>query len=713
MATLQGIVTGLTYQNEDTGYSVVHLKTDNPEAVYTCVGIMPTIAAGESVLFQGEWEVHQKFGKQFNVLKYEIVRPTTLEGISMLLGSGLITNIGPVRSKAIIDIFGLQTLEILDKEPQRLMEVSGIGPKMFENIKVSWERQRHLRNLMLFLQEFGVTVNMALKIYKAYGVQAQEKISENPYTLIEDIWGVGFKKADLIAQKMGFTHDSFKRILAGIVFIMREAANEGHSYLPFSELIRRGTEILEVKEELITYSVDHVIQINLLCREGDNLFLPLYFNAEKYISDRILSKNFCSFKSSQNQQLDAWLDQYQKKRNWTADPVQLTAIKSAVFSPLFLLTGGPGTGKTTILQVIVSFFREQGRVVALAAPTGRAAQRMGSVAGLTAKTLHRLLEFRGGGFSFGRDENNPLEADIVILDEVSMIDVLLMRSFLSAVKNTTQIIFVGDNNQLPSVGAGNVLSDLIKSGSIPHVHLTTNFRQAASSRIVTAAHEIITGVTPSFSNSKSDNCFFIAQEDPQGSVELIVDLVSRRLPARYNFNPINDIQVLSPMHKGILGTQNLNMVLQKELNSGVKGVTRGQVFFYPGDKVMQIRNNYDLGVFNGDIGRIVEIHNESGLRVDFDGNRVDYESKDLEELVPAYCISIHKSQGCEFKAVVIPLSTQHFIMLQRNLLYTALTRAKQLCVFVGSYKALALAVKNNQALLRYSQLALRLKRENL
>ncbi|NLE01727.1 MAG: ATP-dependent RecD-like DNA helicase [Fibrobacter sp.] len=709
MITLQGIITNITYQNEDSGYAVVHLKTEAPENLFTCVGVMPTITAGESVVCQGEWETHPKFGKQFNVNSYEIVRPTTLEGIGMLLGSGLIANIGPARAKTILNAFGLQTLDILDNEPQRLMEVPGIGPKMFENIKGAWEKQRFIRRLMLFLQNFGVSVNMALKIYKVYGDQAQEKISENPYTLIEDVWGVGFKKADVIAQKMGFTHDSYKRIRAGLIYIMREAANEGHSYLPVKELVPRGMEILEVKEELVTYSLDHLVQINLLIREGDALFLPVYYHAEKKISENILSRISSRNSIEKNEQLDMWLAQYQKKNNWQADPVQEFAIKKAINSPVFLLTGGPGTGKTTVLQVIVSYFREKCKHVALAAPTGRAAQRMGSVAGLKAKTLHRLLEFRGGRNSFDRDNTNPVEADVIILDEVSMMDVLLMRSFLIAVKPSTQLIFVGDSNQLPSVGAGNVLADFIESKVVAHVHLTTIFRQAASSRIVTAAHEIITGIVPAFLNTKSDNCFFISQDEPEACVDLIVDLVTRRLVSRYNYNPIEDIQVLSPMHKGILGTQNLNTVLQKQLNVSGKGISRGQFTYFYGDKVMQIRNNYELGVFNGDIGKIIEIKDEHGLQVDFDGNRVDYDTRDLEELVPAYCISIHKSQGCEFKAVIIPLCTQHFIMLQRNLVYTALTRAKQLCIFVGSHKAMAIAVKNNQALLRYSQLAKRLK----
>lgn len=707
---LQGTITGITYQNDDSGYMVVHLKQNSTENLYTCVGVMPTIAAGESVLFHGEWETHKRFGKQFLVNSYEIVRPSTREGIEMLLGSGLISNIGPVRSKAILDMFGVDTLNILDNEPVRLLEVPGIGSKMMEKITNAWKEHSYLRRLMLFLQDYGVSINLAQKIYKTYGEQAQAKISENPYALIDDIWGIGFIKADNIAQKMGFSHDSFKRIRAGMVYVLQEASADGHSFLPISELVKKATDLLGVKEELVIYSLDHIFQTDLLIKDQDCVYLPRYYHAENYIAENLLSRKYASVIGTNDEEIEKWINSYQRKNCFQIDPLQLKAIELAIKNPLFILTGGPGTGKTTILQVIVSFFREHHRTIALAAPTGRAAQRMGSVAGLTAKTIHRLLEFKGGSQTniFGRDENNPIEADVIILDEASMIDVLLMRSFISAVQKNTQLIIVGDYHQLPSVGAGNVLADLIQSGFIPHVNLKTIFRQAAASRIVTAAHEIISGIVPTFLNSKTDNCFFLYQQDSQDCVTLISDLVSRRLPAKYHFNPITDIQVLSPMHKGILGTQNLNKVLQKELNGQTKSLNRGETIFFLGDKVMQIRNNYDLGVFNGDIGKVVDVIDDEGLCIDFDGNMVKYENRELEELVPAYCISIHKSQGCEFKAVVIPVSTQHFIMLQRNLVYTALTRAKQLCVFVGTSQALEIAVKNNEALQRYSRLSDRL-----
>ena len=710
--TLAGIITEITYQNEDNGYTVLHLKTDQSLKPLTCVGTMPTVAKGESVALQGAWETHRRFGAQFTVERYEIVRPTTLEGITQLLGSGLIVSIGPVRAQLIVERFGLATLDILDKSPERLCEVNGIGPKTLDKIKDAWQRQRHIRDLMLFLQEIGISISLATRIYKTYGPAAKEKISSDPYALIDDVWGVGFVKADRIAQNMGFTHDSYKRIRAGISFLLTDAAGDGHAFLPAEELSAKAAELLGVDKELVIYSLDHAVQANLFVGEKSRVYLPLYHAAEKKVA-QLLSEKIDAAPDApgagERARIGQWLADYQRKNGWQADALQLEAVAEAVRQPIFLLTGGPGTGKTTILQVIVAFFREAHRLIALAAPTGRAAARMGSLSGLTARTIHRLLEFKGGaeGYRFGRNEKNPLEADVLIIDEMSMIDLLLMRSLLSAVKPQTTLIFVGDNNQLPSVGAGSVLADLIASRRIAHAHLTTIFRQAASSRIVTAAHEIIGGAVPAFANSPADNCFFIEQNDPERCVETIVDLVARRLPARYGLDPLADIQVLSPMHKGPLGTRNLTERLQRELNHAEKKISRGTTTFFLGDKVLQLRNDYDLGVFNGDIG-IVRTITDDGLSVDFEGSLVQYELRDLDELTPAYCMSIHKSQGCEFKAAVIPLVTQHFILLQRNLLYTALTRAKELCVLVGTRAALAIAVKNDQAVQRYSSLAERL-----
>jgi exodeoxyribonuclease V alpha subunit len=708
MITLEGIVSSITFQNEDSGFTVIHLKKEETADNYTCVGTMPTIVAGESVRLNGEWESHKKFGKQFSVKSYEIVRPTTLEGIKMLLGSGFISNIGPVRAQSIIDTFGIDTLNILDTNPERLLEVAGIGQKFFAKIKESWERQKHLRSLIIFLQQYNVSLNLVMKIYKTYGIDAQKKICENPYVLVEDVWGVGFVKADAIAQKMGFTHDSYKRIRAGMMFIMQDASTNGHVFLPTDELTEKTSELLNVKVEQAVFSLDHALEIKLFIKEDDCIYLPVYYHAEKQVAENIKKRlhNQNSHRLISNKIFVDWVDAYQSRNSWNADPKQIDALKFALSNQLLLLTGGPGTGKTTTLQMIVMFFKEQQYKIALAAPTGRAAQRMGCVANLNALTIHRLLEFKPSerGFIFARNESNPVDADIVIIDEVSMIDLLLMRQLLIALKPQAMVMFVGDNNQLPSVGAGNVLADFIKSNVIPHIHLTTIFRQAKSSRIITSAHELINGAVPHFSNLKTDDSFLLVKDDPQLCLDTICELVSQRLPKTYNFNPVNDIQVLSPMHKSLLGTENLNATLQKVLNKNTKRIIRGLNCFVVGDKVMQIRNNYDMGVFNGDIGIISDIIDEEAVEVDYDGRMVTYELADLEEIVLAYCISIHKSQGCEFKAVIIPISTQHYIMLQRNLIYTALTRAKKLCILVGTEKALSIAVRNNQAFLRNSRL---------
>ncbi|KMQ51752.1 RecD-like DNA helicase YrrC [Chitinispirillum alkaliphilum] len=704
MERIEGTVGTITYQNEDNGFTVIQLHTKSNGTV-TCVGNLPTIRKGETICCEGKWQRHKKFGHQLSVSGFSIVKPTTIEGLKKLLSSGFISNIGEVRAKMIIDTFGLETMDILDNHPERLVEVQGIGPKTLEKIRSGWEGQRRMRELMIFLQEFDVSLNMISKIYKAWGAESQKRICENPYALIDAVWGVGFKKADAIAGKLNFAHDSYKRIRAGLTFVLQEASNEGHLFLPAEELCCRAEEILNVDKELITFSLDHAVNAKIFIKEDDAVYLPLFYNAEQKVATdlKLRISQLASVKQKlPPEAVDSWLSRYQIDKGWKGAPEQIEAVKSAAANQILLLTGGPGTGKTTVMQVIVAFFQKLKCKIALAAPTGRAAQRMGTVSGFEAKTIHRLLEYKPRE-AFSRNEENPIDAEVIILDEVSMVDILLMKSFLNAVSKNTHLIFLGDDNQLPSVGAGNVLNDLIESRTLPHVHLTRIFRQAAQSRIVTAAHEIIDGAVPLFSNSKTDNCFFLPEENPQGCLEKIVDLVARRLPARYGFDSVNDIQVLSPMHRGDLGTQNINNVLQKALNKNIQKTTFGQIDFILGDKVMQIKNNYDLGVFNGDIGYISSVSDDA-VSVTFDNTPVFYEHKDLSELIPAYCISIHKSQGCEFRAVIIPLTTQHFIMLQRNLIYTALTRSREICVFVGKPKAMGMAVRNDQALRRYSRL---------
>jgi len=710
MEQLQGTIETITYQNEDTGFCVLQVRSKS--GLYACVGSAPTVRKGVSVTLEGCFTLHKKFGKQFTFESYEITRPTTLEGITQFLESGLIKNIGPSRAQLIVDKFGLETITILDDDPDRLSEISGIGAKTLQKIKDSWAEQRHIRSLVLFLQDYDITVTMAARIYKAYGSEAKKRISENPYALIDDVWGIGFIKADAIASKLGFEADSYKRIKAGLTFTLQEAASNGHTFLPRADLESYSSELLKVNAEQVTYTLDHCANQDIFICENDCIYLPYLYKAEQFTADDLSSRinNSREQPIAKPQEVEDFISFYQTKTGWRGAPQQLEAVRNAVKSKVFILTGGPGTGKTTVLQVIVALFKHLGLSVKLSAPTGRAAQRMGSISGIEARTIHRLLEFKPGGFDkyrFQKNEENPIDADVIILDEVSMVDVQLMKSFLSAVKKSTTLIFVGDHNQLPSVGPGNILSDMINCKLIPHVELTQVFRQSAQSRIVTAAHEIIKGEIPEFTNSADDNCFFITEDEPQKCLETIVDLINRRLPSRYNLNPLLDIQVLSPMHKGTLGTINLNAALQSVLNKNESKISVGQHMFILGDRVIQTRNNYDLGVFNGDIGIITAVGNDR-VAVTFDKEPVFYEQKDFDQIIPAYCISIHKSQGSEFKAVIIPVSTQHYIMLQRNLIYTALTRARDLCILIGSRNALSIAIRNDKALTRNSLLSQRI-----
>ena len=716
MEKLEGIIEAVTFRNEDTGFSVLQVYA--ADGIYTCVGNAHIAHKGINVTLTGNWTQHKRFGRQFTFENYEITQPTTVNGITQLLESGLIARIGAVRARAIVDKFGLETLKVLDETPEKLSQVPGIGAKTLKKITESWTSQRHIRDLVLFLQEYDISAATANRIYKTYGADSKKRICENPYSLIDDIWGIGFIKADAIAVKLGFDAQSYKRIKAGLTYALQDAAaSHGHTYLPKTDLETIAAELLNVDAEQVVYTLDYCIgQESFICENG-SVYLPYLYRAEKevaqHLSERValVGANYARPQNANNKniatdnEINSFITQYQQKTGWTGAPEQLEAVRRAAKNKIFVLTGGPGTGKTTVLQVIVAFFRERGLNVTLAAPTGRAAARMGSISGIAARTIHRLLEFRpsAGGFTFMKNAENPIDTDVIILDEVSMIDIMLMKSFLAAVRRDTVLIFVGDSNQLPSVGPGNVLSDLISCPHIPHVQLTRIFRQSAMSRIVTAAHEIINGDVPVFENAASDNCFLMIEDDPQKCLDTIVDLVNRRLPARYNLNPMTDIQVLSPMHKGTLGTVNLNIALQSALNKSREKITAGQYTFMLGDRVIQTKNNYDLGVFNGDIGFITAI-SADGAAITFDKTPVIYEDRDLDQIIPAYCISIHKSQGSEFRAVVIPVSTQHFIMLQRNLFYTALTRARDLCVFIGSSRALSIAVNNDKALTRNSRL---------
>lgn len=738
-----GSVLSVTYQNEDTGFSVARVQFREQQVPVTCVGVMPSIAPGREIRVTGHWQSNSRYGRQFVVEQYAFSTPVSKEGIIAFLSSGALPTIGASRARQIYDAFGDEALTILEHSPERLLEIPRIGKKSVKSIREKWQQDEKLRKLLLFLQQFDVSYRMAVKIFKVYGEQAEEKISKNPYTLCEDIWGVGFFKADRLAQMLGFSHGSYKRIRAGIIHLMNEASMEGHTCLPVSEVNKRALELLDINDEQFVFSLDHALSIGMVIKNGERIYLPYLFYAEKTVAEKILEQKDSSRPGNRSNAqsnrtsspvhpdelpmvisgnsgekipvettLDAWINTYQQKHSWQADRVQRRAIKMIIGTHRVLLTGGPGTGKTTVIRVAVEYFREKNSRILLAAPTGRAAQRMSEVTGLTAQTIHRLLEYQPntatGKNLFRRNEQNPLDADIVIVDEVSMMDIQLMSFLIKALRLSTHLVLVGDPDQLPSVGPGNVLGDFIASGAIEHIHLSTVFRQAASSRIITAAHEINSGEVPVFQNSKTDDCFFIETDDPEMTVTRLLDIVVRRLPASYGFDPIHDIQVLSPMHKGVLGTEQLNVRLQEQLRRSSKKLETGKHVFFVGDKVMQVRNNYETNVFNGDIGYIRDINEDSGLVVDFHGHGVVYTDRDLEELLPAFCISIHKSQGSEFKAVVLPLMTQHFIMLQRNLIYTALTRAKQICIIIGTRRALKIAVATNTVAVRYSALRERL-----
>ncbi|HEX2959997.1 MAG TPA: ATP-dependent RecD-like DNA helicase [Chitinispirillaceae bacterium] len=713
MIKLSGVAGKITFRNDTNGFTVFQLKEQPLSLPVICIGIMPTINSGESITVEGEWQTSIKFGKQFAVHIYHINQPDTIDGIKKFLLSGILSNVGPVRTEAIVEKFGLETLSILDSAPQRLLEVSGIGEKTLDKIKESWYQKRYLKNLILFLAQHDISTSLALKLSKIYGSDAQRKVAENPYVLISDVRGVGFIKADQIAQKMGYSRESVHRIKAGILFTLQESLKDGHSCYPREELITLAAPLLEVDKEKVAYSLDDMVAVGSVVQEQEFIYVPAFYAAEKYITKNVKNRiEYFEDKSIKGtaQSIEIWIKQFQERNGWTGDIIQIKAITTAVSNPLFLCTGGPGTGKTTILKVICAYFSEMGCSITLTAPTGRAAERMSYCTGIGAKTIHRLLGYNAGSddSGFQKNEGNLLETDVIIIDEVSMVDLLLMRSLLAAVPLSAHIILIGDNKQLPSVGPGNVLSDFISSQVIPHVHLQTVFRQAAQSRIVTAAHEIIKGAIPVFQNRSEDNCFFVSRQDPQESVDYIIDLVSRRLPEKYNLDPVKDIQVLSPMHKGLLGTINLNSTLQTALNTRKRKLVWDSVQFIEGDKVMQVKNDYERGIFNGDMGIVTRVIDDDSLGVKFQESEVEYTKSELEEIQPAYCISIHKSQGCEFNAVVIPISTQHYVMLQRNLIYTALTRAKTVCVLIGTPNALSIAVRNDKALRRYSQLASRL-----
>ncbi|NJN81734.1 MAG: AAA family ATPase [Caldilineaceae bacterium] len=785
MDILRGVVERITYHNEENGYTVAKLipeqrprhwqSADDEIAV---IGNMASVNVGESVELTGRWTVHAQYGKQFLVEQMRTVLPATIAGVEKYLGSGLIKGVGPVTARRIVKQFGLETLDVIEHDVVRLNEVPGVGRKRTQMIAVAWAEQRAIKEVMIFLQSHGVSTGLATKIYKSYGDDAIPIVRADPYRLARDIYGIGFLTADRIAQSMGIPPDSQQRVAAGVAYALNQAADEGHVYLPADELAKQAAELLDVTPQQAAVGIVHlwgsdqvkieqeaghgdfrpavplvaagvtphlvaeqgqlyatatVDQVQTLMQNANPVYLPPFFYSETGVAGqlrRLVNDNASRMADLQANVLDwsALLAGVEARARIHLAPQQRDAVRATLTHRLTVLTGGPGTGKTTTVNSILTLCDQMGKRVLLAAPTGRAAKRLSETTGREAKTIHRLLEFQPSeGMSFKRNEESPLETDLLIVDEASMLDVVLANHLLKAISPGTHLLLVGDVDQLPSVGAGNVLKDIIaaiegettapstgafktlRNASV--IRLQTIFRQAEGSYIIVNAHQINRGQMPTIDNSDATDFFVFKTDEPERAAQLCVELVQTRIPRRFGI-PSDAIQVLSPMHRGVVGVGSLNEALQAALNPPSADKPQRQMgsrFYRAGDRVMQIRNNYDKDVYNGDMGLIERLDLEmQQLTVNFDGRLLVYDFLELDELVHAFAISVHKSQGSEFPAVVIPILTTHYIMLQRNLLYTAMTRARRLVVLVGQPRAIGIAVRNNQVADRFTALRERL-----
>lgn len=714
-ANLDGTLERIVFHNEENGYSVLRFKTaagDN----YTVVGNIADPQVGSSLKLTGEWVDNAKFGRQFKMLTYETSLPAGLVGIRHYLASGLIKGVGPKTAERIVEAFGDDTFAILDNEPERLSAVKGIGKRTAKGIQEAWSEHRGIRDLIMFLQPHGVSTAYAVRIYKFYGKHALSVVQENPYRLAMDISGIGFVTADTIAQKIGFEVDSPLRAEAGTLYMLTKTSDEGHVYFPFDALVTKTSDNLNIRADLVENAIKILEREDrVVIEELSNGQVAVYrtrFHAYESGISTYIKKILGSPKTVLIKNPNEIVEEVVENLGINLAEEQLEAVHTAVRSKMMVLTGGPGTGKTTITKAIVQSYKKLKAKILLCAPTGRAAKRMFETIGVEAKTIHRLLEYSPREDGFQRNENNPLACSLIVIDESSMMDTMLMFHLLKAIPLGATVIFVGDVHQLPSVGPGNVLKDVILSGVVDVVELLEVFRQAQESDIITNAHKINAGEVPFLESSKErlSDFYFIRQDDPERCAAMIVDLVKNHIPRRFRFDPIDQIQVLTPMHKGSAGSGNLNHLLQDALNPQPLCLKRGDREYRLDDKVMQLRNNYDKDVFNGDIGRICVVNTEDKkLTVRFDDEKnVIYDFNELDELVPAYAISIHKSQGSEYQAVVIPVLTQHYVLLQRNLIYTGVTRGKKLVILVGASKALTMAIKNNKMQKRFTYLAKRL-----
>jgi exodeoxyribonuclease V alpha subunit len=709
---IEGTLERFVYHNEENGWSVIRLTAKRRQAV-TAVGILNAVQPGESLKLSGRWVQNKQYGPEFHFDTCLNILPNTLTGIEKYLGSGMIHGIGKEMAKRMVKAFGINVIDVIENHPKRLMRVNGIGEHRLKCITEGWQKHKDIKEVMIFLQSLDISPAYAAKIYRTYGNDSIKVVREEPYRIATDVWGIGFKIADKIAEKLGIGHDSPKRAMAGMLYVLGQLSEKGHVCYPVVGLIDLAKDELQISETILKEALNNLVREGLAVVESRDDKSYAYLKS-LYVSETGVKRLFETFIGFPQKKIPidiakavAWFEAGHKME---LAPEQCDAIASAVNEKAMIITGGPGTGETTIIRSIIEILEKKGLAIQLAAPTGRAAKRMFEATRRTSKTIHRLLEFNPASMQFERNQEKPLKTDLLILDEVSMVDIVLFYHIMKALPASAKLILVGDADQLPSVGPGNVLNDLIGSMRIKTVHLTKIFRQARQSLIVVNAHRVNNGEMPYPSSSYGRNDYeFIKKEDATEALNDIKQLVTERLPSRFGFDPVNDIQVLTPMHKGVLGVFSLNLTLQAVLNPQGEGISRSGYRFCKGDKIMQVRNNYDLGIFNGDIGRITAIETETGeIEADFDGRIVPLMTADLDDITLAYACSIHKAQGSEYPAVIIAMHTQHYVMLQRNLLYTAITRGRKFVAVVGSARAVALAVKNANTGSRLSLLKERL-----
>lgn len=704
MEEISGFIDNILFAEEEKGFTVARLKEPKKRDLTCIVGIMPSLQPGETIHCKGVWKIHPDYGQQFEVHSFELTAPSDLIGIQKYLESGMIKGIGAVYAERIVKRFGIATLAIIDREPDRLLEVDGIGEKRIEKIKSCWQEQQHIRKVMIFLRGHGISPSFAQRIFKRYGDDSVDKVKQNPFVLAKEVHGIGFKTADAIAKNLGMAHDAKERIQAGIEHTLWELSSEGHTCYPKETLIETVEKILQIPKEKIADAIQILLKGGDLFEEENFLFVrPLYY-AELGIAKELtrLMQQPCAIRSMIIENALSWV---QEKLRLELAKEQREAVGLGLSEKVLIITGGPGTGKSTITRAILSITEKITPKILLAAPTGRAAKRLTEITGKKGSTIHSLLEMDFKTGHFKRNRENPLDCHLLIVDEASMIDTLLMHNLLKAVPSDARVIFIGDIDQLPSVGPGSVLKDLITTQKFPVAILKKIFRQAEGSLIVTNAHKINQGEFPDLSSHPKGDFQFISVEEPEEILSTIIQLVSNRLPKAFHFHRFDDIQVLCPMKRGLIGSENLNVSLQQALNPSPTPLVKMGRSFHIGDKVMQLRNNYEKEVSNGDVGRIVEIDmTDHVLKISFDGKIVPYDFLEIDELTLAYAVSIHKYQGSECPCVIIPIHTSHFKMLFRNLLYTGLTRGKKRVIFVGSKKALAIGVRNNLSLERHTYL---------